>query len=480
MLFVEALVFALAGAGLGIALAFSILSFALEPLSGMLSGAPTDASLLLNWRVLGFAAGLAAVTALLSALSPAARVMRLDINTSLKQGGSRGDRAGFRTRSAMVVAQVMLSVGLLTVALLLVRSFWHTAVIDPGFDPRRTLIVSVDLLRQGYSDEEAIQAQEAIVERLRAHPAVDSAAFAAIVPVQNGGIRSTFQRPGIEQDDAAATDINFVTPDYFATMRIPLLRGRVLSANDREGAPRTLVINRTLAERWFAGEDPIGQRLEFRRDELWEVVGIVGDSKLRNLREEPLPAGYMPLAQRPYAQANLVVRGRAEDPWLLLPVLREAVHAVEPALPLFRTRTLHQHVGNSYREATVMAWLLSAFAVLAVALSAAGLYGLLSWQVRTRTREIGIRLAIGATADAVRRQFLRRGMTLTAVGVALGLGVAVWAGQFLEALLYGLSVHDPVTLAAVTAGFLLVALLATWAPAARSARIDPMQALREE
>jgi putative ABC transport system permease protein len=188
----------------------------------------------------------------------------------------------------------------------------------------------------------------------------------------------------------------------------------------------------------------------------------------------------MPLAQRPYAQANLVVRGRAEDPWLLLPVLREAVHAVEPALPLFRTRTLDQHVGNSYREATVMAWLLSAFAVLAVALSAAGLYGLLSWQVRTRTREIGIRLAIGATADAVRRQFLRRGMTLTAVGVALGLGVAVWAGQFLEALLYGLSVHDPVTLAAVTAGFLLVALLATWAPAARSARIDPMQALREE
>jgi putative ABC transport system permease protein len=480
MLLAEALAYALTGAALGFALAYAVLSITLEPLTGMLGGAPTEPALLLHWRVLVFGGGLAVLTAVLAAISPAMRVMRLDINTSLKQGGSRGDRAGSRTRSTFVVGQVMLSVGLLTVALLLVRSFWHTAVIDPGFDPRQSLVASVDLLRQGYSDEQAVQAQESIVERLRAHPAVDSAAFAAIVPVQSGGIRSTFQRPGIEQDDSSATDINFVSPDYFTTMRIPLLRGRALSADDREGAPKALVINRTLAQRWFPGEDPIGQHLEFRRDELWEVVGIVGDSKLRNLREEPLPAAYMPLAQRPYAQANLVVRGRAADPWLLLPVLREAVHAVEPALPLFRTRTLDQHVDNSYSEATVMAWLLSAFAALAVALSAAGLYGLLSWQVRTRTREIGIRLAIGATADAVRRQFLSRGMTLTAVGVALGLGVAVWAGQFLEALLYGLSVHDPVTLAAVTVGFLLIALLATWAPAARSARIDPMQALREE
>lgn len=480
MLLVEALVYAAFAAALGVLLAWLLLSVALTSLADMLLGAPDDPALLMHWRVLAFTAGLAALTALAAVLPPSVRVLRMDVNTTLKQGGGRDAKSGGQARSVLVVGQVMLSVGLLAVALLLVRSFWHTAVIDPGFDPGQSLVASVDLLRQGYSPEQAVQAQNAIIENLNAHPAVDSAAFARIVPVQSGGMRSTFQRPGIEFEERALTDINFITPGYFTTMRIPLQRGRVLSSNDRDGAPLAVVINRTLADRWFAGEDPIGQHMAFRRDELWQVVGIVADSKLRNVREENLPAAYFPLAQRPEAQANVIVRGHGEDPWTLLPVLREAIHSVDPALPLFRTRTLEQHVGRSYEEATVMAWLLSAFAALAVALSAAGLYGLLSWQVRTHTREIGIRLAIGATADAVRRQFLRRGMKLTVVGVALGLGVAVWAGQFLEALLYGLSVHDPVTLAAVSAGFLLIALLAIWAPAARSARINPMQALRDE
>lgn len=479
MLLIEALAYALAGTALGIALAFWILSAALEPLSGMLSGAPTDPALLLHWRVLAFAGGLAVLTAVLSAVSPALRVMRLDINTSLKQGGSCGDRVSARTRGTFVATQVMLSVGLLTVALLLVRSFWYTAVVDPGFNPQRTLVAEMDLLRQGYSREDAQRAQDAILARVGSSPLVESAAFVRIVPVQSGGMFSTFNRPGQEQVEGMGTNVNMVTPSFFDTLRIPLLRGRGFTDLDTVDSERVIVINQHLADTWFAGEDPIGQRLAILGGEPM-IVGITANTKIRSLREGGTSIAYAPLAQRPDAQASLVVRGHGEDPWALLPIVREAAHAVDPGLPLFRPRTLVDHIGNSYREATVMAWLLGAFAALAAVLSAAGLYGLLSWQVRARTREIGIRMSIGATAAAVRNQFLRRGFVLTAIGIPFGLLAAAWVARALDELLFGVTAADPLTLVAVTAGFLVAALFATWVPARRSARIDPMQALREE
>ncbi|HRQ65296.1 MAG TPA: ADOP family duplicated permease, partial [Xanthomonadaceae bacterium] len=373
MLLVEAFVYALAGAVMGTLLAWFVLAAMLEPLAGMMSGAPTDPSLLLRGRVLGFAVALAAATALIAVVSPALRVLRLDVNTTLKQGGARTARQGGRARSAAVVGQVMLSVSLLAVALLLVRSFWHTVAVDPGFDPRHTLTASVDLLRQGYSAEQAVQAQEAIIERLNAHPDVAAAAFARIVPVQGGSMRSSFRRAGIEPEGHMQTDVNFVSPEYFEALRIPVLQGRALSAWDREGAARAVVINRALAERWFPGEDAIGQELEIEgAGLLWRIVGIVADSKLRSLRESPQPSAYFPLAQRRDAQASLIVRGHGDDPWRLLPAIREAMHAVDPTLPLFRTRTLAEHVARSHIEATVMAWLLSSIAALAVLLSAAG------------------------------------------------------------------------------------------------------------
>ena len=479
MLLVEALSYALVGAAVGVALAFAILSVALEPLAGMLSGAPTDPSLLLNWRALGFAAALAVVTALLSALSPAARVIRLDVNTSLKQGGLRGDRAGTRARSAMVGAQVMISVGLLTIALLLVRSFWNTAVVDPGFDPQRALVVGMDFTRQGYSPDEALRAQDAILARLEASPMVEAAAFARVVPVQGAGIFSSFSRPGMEQHPQMGANVDMVSPGYFATLRIPVLRGRALAATDTAEGTRVALINQHLAERWFPGEDALGQSLDMLGGEL-TIVGITANTKIRNLREDDAPIVYVPLAQHPDGNSSLVVRGAVDDPWLLAPVAREAVHSVDRALPLFRVRTLVAHVGNSYREATVMAWLLGAFAAVAVLLSAAGLYGLLSWQVRARTREIGIRMSVGATAAAVRNQFLRRGLALTVPGIAAGLLAAGWMARGLDELLFGVSASDPVMLAAVALGFITVAMIAAWGPARRSARIDPMQALREE
>ena len=479
MLVVEALAYALAGAALGLALAWFVMSAALPALQAMLGAGPSEAELLVHGRVLAFAAGLAVLTALVAVLSPALRVLRLDLSGSLKQGGVHAPARAAFARNVMVVGQVVLSVGLLALSLLLVRSFWHTAVIDPGFDPRGTLIATVDLLRQGYTPEQALQAQQTLVERLEQHPSVVSAAFARTVPVQGGGMMANFQRPGHAPADGRYTDVDLVSPGFFETMRIPLLQGRVLSGDDVDGAPRAMVVNRAFAERFFVGEDPLGQRLELLGGE-WEVVGVVATTKLRNLREDPRPSVYVSLAQYGDQQSPIVVRGRGDDPWALLPVLREAVHALDPALPVFRARTLSEHVGNSYREAQVMAWLLSAFAALAIALSAAGLYGLLSWQVRTRTREIGIRLAIGASAASVRWQFIGRGLALTAIGIPLGLLAAAWFARLIEALLYGVAPHDPTTLVAVAVGFLVLALAATWVPARRSSRIDPMAALRDE
>ena len=479
MLVVEALAYALAGTALGLLLAWFVMSAALPSLQAMLGAGPDDASSLVHARVLAFAAALAVLTAVVGVLSPALRVLRLDLNGSLKQGGAHAPARAALARNAMVVGQVVLSVGLLAVSLLLVRSFWHTAVVDPGFDPRGTLVASVDLLRQGYSPDEALLTQQALVASLERHPAVEAATFARTVPVQSGGMMSSFERPGLPPADGRYADVDLVSPSFFDAMRIPLLQGRALNDADVDGAPHAMVVNRAFADRGFPGEDALGQRLQLL-DAEWEVVGVVATTKLRNLREDPRPSVYVSLAQYRDQQSSIIVRGRGEDPWALLPVLREAVHALDPALPVFRARTLAQHVGNSFREARVMAWLLSAFAALAVALSAAGLYGLLSWQVRTRTREIGIRLAIGARAAVIRRQFIRRGLVLTALGIPLGLLAAAWVGRALDALLYGVAPHDPATLAAVAGGFLVLALAASWAPARRSSRVDPMEALRDE
>lgn len=479
MLFSEALLYALVGTALGLLMAWLVMSAALPQLRTVLGAGPTDPVLLLHGRVFAFAAVLAVLTASFAVLSPVLRVFRIDLNTALKQGAVRGPRQGAHARNAMVVGQVMLSVGLLAVALLLVRSFWHTAVIDPGFDPRDTLVAAIDFLPAGHSEEEAARMQQDLLARLDAHPAVESATFTGTVPMQSWSMVSSFTRPGMDEGAGGHTEFQMVTPDFFDTLRIPLLQGRVFEAGDREGAPLVMVVNRAFAERFMPGEDPLGQRIEMSSRE-WHIIGVVGDIKLGNLREEFKPVVWMPLAQRPNAMASIVLRSHGADPWTLLPVLREAVHALDPALPILRPRTMVQQIGESYRQATVMAWLLSAFAVLAVVLSAAGLYGMLAWQVRTHTREIGIRIAIGASAAAVRRQFLRRGLLLTAIGIPFGLLVAVWVGRAMDALLYGVAAHDPLTLAGVAGGFLLLALLATWGPARHSTRIDPMTALREE
>lgn len=480
MLLIEALAYAALGAALGLLLAFIVLSASLDALGGMLPAVPRDPALLLHWRVIALAVAVASATALVAVISPGLRVLRLDVSSSLKQGAARAPRSSARARGVLVAGQVALSVALLAVALLLVRSFWNTAIVDPGFDPRNTLVASVDLLRQGYTPEQAGQFQEQLVSRLAEHPAVDSATFARIVPVANGGMVSTFSRPGIEQTSPAPrTDINLVSPSFFETMRIPLLQGRAIEAGDREGAPRALVVNRAFADQHLTGEDPLGQRITFSRHD-WTIVGVTADIKVRDMRESPRPLAWMSLAQRPDAQASIVIRGTEPDPLVLVPVLREVAATLDPNLPLFRVRTLADHVGASYSQATVMAWILGAFATLAVVLSAAGLYGLLSWQVRTRTREIGVRLAIGASAQAIQRQFLRRGLVLTALGIPFGLLAAAWVARALDELLYGVDAYDATNAFTVVVGFLTLALLATWGPARRSSRVSPMEALRDE
>jgi predicted permease len=452
------------------------MSAALPALRGVLGAGPGDPLLLLHGRVLAFALSLTLLTAVIAVLSPALRVTRIDPGTGLKRGAAV--RSG-KVRSGLAVAQVALATGLLAVALLMVRSFWNTASVEPGFDPRATLVAAIDPLHAGHSAEASARLQQALLERLQAHPQVESAAFAAIVPMQGWSMVSTFARVGMDAEAGGNAEFNIVSPDYFELLRMPLLQGRALGAEDRAGMPGAVVVNRAFADRHLAGENPLGQRIEMSQTQ-WEVIGVVADSKLGNLREETVPAVWLPLAQRPHAMASVLVRGHGADPWQLLPVLREAVGELDPNMPLLRPRSMVQQIGESYTQARVLARLLLVFAGLAVLLSAAGLYGLLRWQVRSRMREIGIRVALGADTTSIGMRFMRRAIVLAAIGIPLGLGGAMLAGRFLDGLLFRVSPHDPLTLLAVGGGFLALVVLATMGPARSASRMDPLAALRHD
>jgi putative ABC transport system permease protein len=479
MLFMEALLYAALGSTLGLLLAWLAMAAALPALRGVLGAGPVDPLLLLHGRVLVLALALTLGTALIAVLSPALRLFRIDPGQGLKQGALGAPQQRGRVRFVFSAGQVALAVGLLAVALLLARSFWHTAAVDPGFDPRHILVAAIDPLHGGHSPEASADLQQALMERLQAHPAVESVAFAAIVPMQGWQMVASLARPGHEADARSDAEFNVVSSGYLELMRIPLLQGRGFDSGDRAGAPGAMVVNRSFAEHFFPGESALGQEVEMAEVK-WQVVGVAADSRLGNLRETIPPAVWMPIAQRPHAMASVLIRSRGADPWTLLPVLREAVHALDPNLPVLRPRSMIEQIGASYAQARVLALLLLAFAALAVLLSTAGLYGLLRWQVRARTREIGIRLAIGASASDIGRSFLWRAILLTAIGIPLGLAGAVLVARLLDGLLFGVSPYDSVSLLAVGFSFLLLVVLATWVPARGASRVDPLAALRHD
>jgi predicted permease len=325
------------------------------------------------------------------------------------------------------------------------------------------------------------QFNRAVLDRVAAVPGVTAAALAGNHPL-DAGFANSISIPGREAEAATWPEISVrrVSPGYVDAVRLPLLRGRGLTDADDTSAPAVTVVNAAAVRRYFPNADPIGQQI-FLWGTLRTVVGVVGDERTKGLAEPPPPALYLPLAQAPPADGNVTVLLRTEgDPNALASSVRAAIREVDPALPPFGIEALERTVGRSVSQQRFTMLLLGVFAATAIALALIGVHGVLSYLVARRTRELGLKLALGAAPASVVGSVVREGLRLTAVGVALGLGLALAGGRLLRGLLYGVTATDPGTLVAVGAGVFAAAAIASWIPARRAARADPMTALRSE
>ncbi|HEY0321328.1 MAG TPA: ABC transporter permease [Pyrinomonadaceae bacterium] len=483
-LLTESLLLAVMGGGLGLLLA----TWGLDLLvAASPSDLPRVSEIALDARVLGFTIAVSVLTGLLFGLAPALQASKLDLNESLKEG-SRGSTEGLRrnrVRGLLVIAEVALSLVLLIGAGLLIRSFVTLLNTSPGFDAQTILTVDVPLSRSRYPDAErqAAFVQQAI-QRTSEVPGVASVAAVNLLPLSGDGRQSTFTvegRPvpdGQEPDAEAST----VTPDYFRTMGIPILRGRTFNEGDKRDTPWVVIISETLARKNFPNEDPIGKRLLIDDSRPpFEIVGIVGDVRHEKLETETYPEYYRSFYQSPERSVNLVVRAATPtDPASLQMGVRNAVKQVDKEQIVWEMKTMEQWRAESVARRRFNMMLLGLFASLALLLAAVGIYGLMSYTVTQRTHEIGIRIALGAQTRDVVKMVVGQGMTLALIGVGVGLLAAFAVTRVMASLLYGVTATDALTFGAVSLLLIMLALLACLIPARRATRVDPMTALRYE
>src|SRR5215207_5627965 len=482
----ESVLLSLAGGALGAALSVWLtdLLVALAPAdTPRLSEASAD------WRVLLFAAGASVLTGVAFGLAPALQASRYDLNESLKEGGRGASGGRSRARSALVVAEVALSLLLLAGAGLLVKSFARLQAVDPGFDAEGVLTMRVSLPGARYK-EPARKAEfyAALMERVQALPGVESASATLSLPLggSNYSVGRGFIREGRpetpEEADNAAYAV--VTPDYFRALRIPLRAGRVFDERDDMESAKVVVINEAFARKAFAGEDALGQRIQIWRDEKFprEIVGVVGDTKPQALdAADPALQMYVPHRQDgTWGGLSLVLRARGAEADPLVRGVREEVRALDRELPVYDVKTMGKVVADSTAYRRVAMFLMAGFACAALLLAGVGLYGVVSYTVAQRTHEIGVRLALGARGRDILGLVVRQGMLLTLAGLGLGLACAFALTRLIAGLLYGVSAADPAVYVVVSLLLAAVALLACLVPARRATKVDPMVALRYE
>jgi predicted permease len=429
-----------------------------------------------DWRVFGFTLAIATATGVVFGLVPALVITRPDLVPTLKSSGPPGRRRGMGLRGALVVTQVALSLMLLIAAGLCVRTLGNATAIDTGYQVGRVLTARIDLAKQAYSEDRGRIFQRQLLERIHALPGVEAAGFAVTLPLNDGRWENPVRREG--DPTRVQTFQNMVSPRYFDAMGIPVLVGRQFSDRDDERAPKVAILNQTLARALWPDESAVGKRVTFKGQPI-EVVGVVRDIKGRNLFEPPGPMLYFPLLQQ-YTSGTVLHVRTAVEPAQLVSSLRREVGALDRDLPVYAVKPLEEHLTATLTPQRLLAHLISGFGVLALLLSAIGLYALLAYTVAERTQEIGIRMALGAQRTDVMRQFVARGMTLALSGVALGVAGASAVTPLMKSMLFGVSPLDPLTLTMVPLGLIVVALLACCIPAHRAATADPKIALRYE
>jgi predicted permease len=477
----ESFVLASLGAALGLAIAFwtarSLAAF-LPPYANRASFDTRPDAV-----VFAFTLGLTVITTILFGLAPTLHASKQDLVTALKDNTASVGRGPRRVslRHALVITQVALSMVALIGAGLFVRSLREAYKADPGFDPHGVLLASFDPFLSGYDENRGREFYRRLVERVNAIPGIQSATLARRLPLTAGGIafaNVTIDGYASAKDEDMRFNYETVGPQYFQAMRIPLVHGRDFEERDQEGAPGVVIINEAMARRYWPKSNALGSRLKLAKDWL-EIVGISKDVKNRSLSETPQPFFYLPLLQD-YRSNMILVARTAVDPEKMFQSVRAAVAALDPEIPMFDTKTLEDHVGISLFLQRMAASLLSIFGLLALSLAAMGLYGVMAYTVAQRTRELGIRVSVGAKQSDILRLILGQGLMLTVIGMIGGLVTALAVTRLSAGLLYGVSAADPMTFTVVALILLGVALAAGYFPARRATKVDPMIALRME
>lgn len=481
-LLVESTVLSVAGGLLGVALAGG----SLELLVRLIPTTLQQAHLIsLNPAVLLFSVIASLVTGLGFGLLPAWRATRIDLVEATKDG-ARGNSSAGRTRlqAGLVAFEVAASVVLLVGAVLLGRSFARLHEVDPGFVPESALMVSLSLPAHKYGQPgQQLAFTEALLERLSTLPEVTAAGATQAMPlVRDWVLRLIVDgRPPVAPGDLPNTNYYAVTPDYFRAMGIPLVRGRLFTSHDDARAPRVALINETFARKFFSGEDPLGRRIRITNgaDDWREVVGIVRDVRSQGADREVLPQAYDPLAQQPYGQLAFVIRyqGRGDG---LPSAIRRELALIDSNQPIAQFRLLDEIVAESLARPRFALSLVGGFSLIALLIAAVGLYAVMSYRVAQQTRNLGIRLALGATPHRVLGDVLRDGARIVGLGLLAGTVASLALARLLQSLLHETSAHDPLAFAAVAAVLAGVGLLACWLPARRAARVDPLVALRND
>ena len=447
-------------------------------------GAVTMSSVNLDWTALAFTMTVALAVGVLFGLVPAIHATRMSLASAMKDGTAQKHRRAPSARRMLVIAEVALAVVLLAASGLMLRSLGKILAINPGFDSRNVLTLRLTIPPGGMARDSMPTFYTEMLDRLRAVPGVADASLVNCAPL-NGGCNGTkidlMDRPRVDIAGMPNIGVHWATPTWFSTMRIPFKRGRMFTLSDRAGAPPVVLINEAAAKAFWPNGDPIGKRvgvLQGGFEKGAEVIGIVGD-----VRQSPdsaaKPDVYLPYYQSPSGRMMIFLRTQNE-PTAVVADVRRALHDVAPLYPVYDVQTMSDRAAGATSQARFSAVLLGLFAATALSLAIVGIYGVMSLVVSARTREIGIRIALGADQSRVRRQVVGEGLSLVSVGAAIGIVGALVATRVLQSLLYDLKPTDPITYISIVAVLGAAAFAASWIPARRAARVDPVVALRSE
>ena len=486
-LLTESVILALAGGGLGLVLA----QWSVKSLVALNPSLPRASEIGVDANVMVFTLAVSVLTGLLFGLAPALQTSTNNLQETLKDGSRSGaaDFAGRNIRRGLVVVEVALSLTLLVGAGLLIKSVMKLQGVSPGFDSKNVLVFNLALPPVKYpSDTAQILFADQLLPRLNALTGVRAAGTTSVIPFGGGWSTSSFTIEGVTVapgQNGPWGDIRIVTPRFFESLRVPLKKGRVFTDQDRQASPAVTVIDEQFVKKYFANTDPIGKRITFgasptSKDSTWiTIVGVVGHAAHEGLDAEPRIQYYLPYAQTGGRGMQVTIR-TDRDPLAILPAARDAVHSIDRNLPLANVKTMDQLVESSVGQRKLSMILLGVFSAIALLLASIGIYGVMSYSVTQRTRELGIRMALGAARSRVLALVVGQGMVLAAAGVAIGLVAAFALTRFLTSQLFGVGATDPATFAGVAALLAAVALLATLLPALRATRVDPVVALRDE